>query len=256
LGTNLARKHARRELTRQARAQIDSGNFGKAQATLDQIFLISPRYGQARVMERELRLRVSETLDPDTLLDLGRRSVAAGNDEKAADIFRKLLTVHPDHKEGKKELAQVELRLSEKQAARLREEVARLKEKRARTEAMERQQFEKAARSFEQSGEWEQALDVWLKILKTGRNVSGDVDRCRGALYREAEKALKENDNNRAQALFIAAERGGAYRDAGGPCPRTKKNGSPTTCRRSLGKIPSGTSRVYERRPENRGKTV
>lgn len=53
------RQHA---LTQEARTLIDSGKYGKAQSALDEVFLISPRYGRARSMEREIRLRVSETL--------------------------------------------------------------------------------------------------------------------------------------------------------------------------------------------------
>jgi tetratricopeptide (TPR) repeat protein len=200
----------RRELTREARAHIDRGNFGKTQSVLDDIFIVSPRYRPARALQQELRRRISETLDPDTLLDLGRRNVAAGDDTAAVDNFRKLLLVQPDHKDGKMELAQAETRIAERRANRLREEVARAR-------ALDRKRLTQNARSLEEIKKWEEALDIWHKIHKSngGQDASEGMDRCRAALYHEAEKNQKSNDVDQARLLFLAADKGGPYKDAG-----------------------------------------
>jgi hypothetical protein len=200
----------RRNLTQETRDLIDQGKFGKAQSLLDEIFIISPRYRQAHTLQQELRLRISETLDPDTLLDLGRRNVATGDDATAIDHFRKLLIVHPNHKEGKKELTEAETRIAERHAARLREEVSRAR-------ALDRNRLTQNARSLEERNKWEEALAIWQKISKSsgGKDASAGMARCRAALYQEAEKKQKSNHIDQARLLFLAADKGGPYKDAG-----------------------------------------
>jgi tetratricopeptide (TPR) repeat protein len=223
----------RRELTQEARALMDSGNYGKAQSVLDEVFLFSPRSRRARTLERELRLRVAETLDPDTLFDLGRRNATAGNDEKAADYFRKLLIVQPDHKGGKMALAQVESRLAEQQAARLRQEVARAR-------ALDRARWAKDGRALEAKKKWEDALIVWLKINQNAGEGTSGIERCRAALYQEAEKAQASNDFDRARALFIASDRSGPYRDAGTRARTMEKQSMDLRAARALEKYRLG----------------
>lgn len=138
-------------------------------------------------------------------MDLGRRSAAAGDDEKALNNFQKLLIVQPDHKEGKTELLLAESRLAKRQAARLRRV--------ARTRAIDQTRLAKKAQASEEKKEWENALEVWLRINTSSGNVATEIDRCRAALYQKAEKAQETKDFSRAQALFHSAERGGSYRD-------------------------------------------
>lgn len=198
----------RRELMGEARSLIDHGDFGQAQSVLDEVFVLSPRYHRARAMQQELRLRISETLDPDTLLDLGRRNVAAGDDATAVDNFRKLLIVQPDHKEGKNELTQAETRIANRRAARLQEEVARAR-------AVDRNRWAQKGRVLEEKKKWEEALEIWQKILKSGgEGATAGIARCRAALYQEAEKLQGSNDIDQARLLFLAADKGGPYKDS------------------------------------------
>ncbi|MBL0059344.1 MAG: PorV/PorQ family protein [Elusimicrobia bacterium] len=200
-----------RELLAEARAQVAEGKLVKARETIDELLVLSPGLHAARELDREVKGRFSESIDPETLFNLGFFAYSKGDYERAVDFFRKLLVIEPDHAEAKAWLAKSEEIATADRVKRVKEQVDRVRQ-RERGDNL-RQAREKMVR-----GEWLTALEQWRRVQVLGGDspsVKASIAQCREGLYAQGLAAQGHGDTEAALTLFRAVQEGGApYKDS------------------------------------------
>ncbi|MBL0059677.1 MAG: PorV/PorQ family protein [Elusimicrobia bacterium] len=183
----------------------------KARETLREVFALSPSNDRAKKLSHSVEARFSESLDPETLLILGDQAFKEGRFEAAADFFRKLLEVQPDHREARALYDSAEARAG---AARLAQAAKTLQQEQRR----EQDDRRRRARRFMDKEEWASALDQWLSLLELvpdSKEAQAGASSCREALYQDAEKARRNDRLEEALRLYQASRAGGMnYKDS------------------------------------------
>ncbi|MBK8576356.1 MAG: PorV/PorQ family protein [Elusimicrobia bacterium] len=215
-GGPLAPEIERAQLIREVEGLMEEGEWNRARETWAQLNTLSPGHAPVRRLGRVLDTQRVESLDPALLLEQGQEAYQKKQFAGAADHFRKLLLVAPDHIEGRKWLAKTEKQMEADRQARLKAEVAIARER-------ERKQLVRQAETLEARQRWTEALRAWGKILDQGDDVpkaQAHLRSCQEKVYGQAEESLAAGDVGKALSLFRVLEERGAYRDAG---PRAKK---------------------------------
>jgi tetratricopeptide (TPR) repeat protein len=208
-GREPASQVRRRALLEEVRGLFAERKIVAAGPLLDELKALSPGQWEVRRLERERRRLFAESLEPETLFNLGYQAFQDGDFERSADFLEKLIAVNPGHDEARRWLVQAEAKSAEGRRARAREEVRR---------AREREVADLSARgeSLVTRAEWERALEVWLRVDERGGGPQARrwLPRCREEVYRMAEQAQAAGDAERAAALFRLSTQGDRFRDA------------------------------------------
>jgi tetratricopeptide (TPR) repeat protein len=165
----------------EAREALEEGRLLDAESRLAEARRESPRHGPTEALAAQLKRRMAESLDPDTLFLQGRRAAAEGDARAAAEIFRRLLLLTPDHAEAAAALKTVEADLAAGRDARMKADLSR-----ARTRAVE--ESSTAARRRMERAQWAEAALLWRKVLA----LSPDETEARQGLAACRERVLIE----------------------------------------------------------------
>lgn len=206
-GKELAPEVRRRALFEEASALVKDGRILEARPVLEELESLSPRQRDVQKLLQESQRQFAESLDPETLFLLARNAYDEGELSNAADLFRKILLVDPNHASAQVGLKKTERKIEQERAARLKAEVDR-------TRQQEVTKRSRLAQKYEDSGAWDAALVQWQKVLVLegkSSGVQGRVTNCRNKLCNQAERVWADGDAEKALALYKAAETGEAF---------------------------------------------
>ncbi len=210
-GQPLAPEVRRQELLLQARGLIDRGELSKAREVVNELKGLSPHSRAVAVLDKEIRLRFSESVEPENLLALGKEAMDKKEYQEAVVRFRKLLLVDPTHKEGRLFLTQAETEFEREKEKQLKAEVARAL-------VQQRQQWEREAKSRLAAQEGQRSAELWKKWTQSGgdpQRGAMELKRCWEKGYAEAEKALESGDGDQEKVLKIFQSIDQDYQDTG-----------------------------------------
>jgi hypothetical protein len=208
-GQELAPEVRRGELLTEARGLIDRGELSKAREVVAELKGLSPHSRPVINLDKELRFRFSESVEPEYLLALGKEAMESKDYQESVNRFRKLLLVDPSHKEGRLLLTQAETQFEKEKQDRLKEEVARAL-------VQQRNQREREAKARFAAQDWQRAAELWKKWVQAGgdpKRGSAELGQCWEKRYAEAEKALMNGNQEKALQIFQSIDPN--YQDAG-----------------------------------------
>ncbi|MBK8575937.1 MAG: tetratricopeptide repeat protein [Elusimicrobia bacterium] len=159
-------------------------------------------------LDKEVRLRYSESLEPENLLALGNEALDQRNYQEAVIRFQKLLLVDPTSKEGRALLTRANALLEKERQDKIKAEVTR-------TRGLEKKQWEQDAIFLFSQQDWQSSVGAWRKWVQAGGDPKrGDTEirRCWDKIYAEAEKALGAGEQEKAVQLFQSV--GPGFKDA------------------------------------------
>jgi tetratricopeptide (TPR) repeat protein len=198
----------RRALWARTRSLMEEGRLVKARESLEELLVLSPHDGQGIHLARQLDRRFAESLEPETLFHQGYRSFETGDVEQAADLFRKLLVIQPNHADAREWMAKCDARLERLRGERIRSEVERAR-------GRELESIVKRARGRMERRDWEGALAEWRRALSLQPQhpeARREREVCRAGLYAQAEAS---NDPVEALALYrLSADGERRFQDA------------------------------------------
>lgn len=199
------------ELLAQTQTDLELGRWADGKEKLEEIARLAPDHPKAQGLSQSILIRFAESLDPEMLLEEGDLAFAAGQFEKSAEFYRKLVLIQP-------ELTSVNAKLDRAEAAIRKERMDRAK---AAVETGRRRELQNQvgwAQEAERHSDWESALARWRKVLALdGKNslALAGVERARFTLYTEAKTAEASGEDEKARFLFSASQVGMAsYKDS------------------------------------------
>lgn len=220
-GAPLPQEVQRDELLKTAEGYFREKRMIRARAEVDKVLALSPGNHPARVLQRKIDARFTDSVDPETLLILGEKAFNEGRWEQAVDYFRKIVEGSPDYPEARERLERAEEKAG---SARLEKAEKALKEERNREENARRGRAGK--RTAEKK--WGPAVSAWRKVVEMAPEdpaAQSRLDRCRQEAYGAAAKAQREGDLAGRLDLYRAAQDGmPSYRESRARAAALEKN--------------------------------
>lgn len=197
-GVPLAQEVKRKALFADAQSAWSQGRAAQTADILEDVRTISPHFYPALRLSQEVNRRIEESLNPDTLFNLGTHAFHEKDFERAGDYFRKLVILDPTYPEGGAWLKKAESEWVAEKNARAREEMKRGRE-------LERKSTMRAARDDQRLERWAAALSGWRKVLSRfpgdAESQSG-VTLCRGKIRSLAEASEQKGDRENAILFY------------------------------------------------------
>lgn len=160
-GGELAPEVRRRELLKMAKDATAKGDLPKARQAVDELKTLSPRSKDVLNLDKEVRLRYSESLDPENLLALGNEALDRRDYQEAVIRFQKLLLVDPTNKEGRALLTRANTLLEKERQDKLKAELTRTRE-------LQKKQWEQDAKFLFSQQDWQSSAGAWRKWVQAG----------------------------------------------------------------------------------------
>ena len=203
-GAPLEQEQRRNTLLKEAESLFEEGRMVRARASVEEVLVLSPKNGRARVLRKKIGSRIATSLDPETLFILGDQAYSEGRYEQAVDLFRRLTEQAPQYPEARERLEKAEEQAG---AARLREAEVRVKEERAREIRSRRSRAQKLMAQKK----WREAIGAWGKVLEL---VPGDpfamkgLGECREGAYQAASDLQRKGEWGAAIEFYKEAQEG------------------------------------------------
>lgn len=199
------------ELLHQTRTDLEMGRWVQGKENVEKIKRLSPENPEARVLSNAILIRFAESLDPEMLSEEGDRAFSAGQFEKSAEFYRKLVLIQPDQPSAQEKLKRAESAIRQERM----EQAQAVVEKGRRREVQEQRVW---AQEAEGRSDWETALGRWRKVLALDRKNAealAGVERSRLTLYELAQKAEASGNDGKAISFYTASQEGRtSYKDS------------------------------------------